>query len=226
MSLSPELAVVGLGILLAVWYLFASIFNRRRGIAIYRWLQADLDEWGGEISGRWIGSSGSGARIRVHQANPPFKEIDMIYLLASRELLPLFLVDLLRGKTDRLIVKLTLRSNPNAEIEVVRQTSSLARQMQGEKNHPWAIQPGPGGLQIGTRGTASEALLANMRPLLEKYDLLVQQVSWSKKSPHLIVILSLAGLPHRAGSAADLFKDLAAVATSTSRVADANGTTT
>ena len=144
MRLSPETIVVALGIFLALWYLGASMFNRRRGVAVFRWLHDGLDALGGEISSRWIGSSGSGAQIRVAKADPPLKDLDVIYLLASRELLPLFLFDLARGKRDRLIVKAGTRAASPAELEAVPAKSRLGRQMQAEVDHPWQIEKGPG----------------------------------------------------------------------------------
>lgn len=216
MTITPEYIVAALGIALALWYLVASIFNRRRGIAVYRWLQRGLDRFGGEVAGRWIGSSGSGAQIQVRKATPPFKELDIIYLLASRELLPLFLVDLLRGKRDRLIVKATLRSAHAGELEVVQAASGLARQMRAEKAQPWRVEEVPGSLLVGVRGKSAEELHTALTPLIEKYGDHIQRISWSKKAPHLIVILSLADLYEKGGSAAGLYDDLAAVASATS----------
>lgn len=216
MNLTPEAIVGGLGILLAVWYLFASIYNRRRGIAIYNWLRAGLETLGGKVSGRWLGSSGSGAELRIQDANPPFKALDIIYLLASRELLPLFLVNLLRGKRDRLIVKMTLRFNPRGEMEAVPARSGLARQMRSRHDRPWRIEDGPHGLVTGARGGGDVLRIASM-PLLEKYGDRVIQLSWAEKSPHLIATLSLAGLYEKGGSAAGLYADLAAAATAASQ---------
>lgn len=211
-TLTPETIVAGFGIFLALWYLLASIYNRRRGIAVYRWLHGGLENLGSEVSGRWIGSSGSGAQLHVRKTKAPFQELEIIYLLASRELLPLFLVDLLRGKRDRVIVKATLRANPGAELEVVPKSSGLARQMLAEKKRPWEVVDGPHSLQIGGRGGGSEALRAASLPLLEKYGGLVKQVSWAKKAPHLIAILSLDGLFRAGVDSADFYADLAATA--------------
>jgi len=212
MQLTPETIVFGLGIFLALWYLGAAIVNRRRGLAVFFWLRNGFDQLGGEVSSRWIGSSGSGAQIQIRKAAPPFKEIQLIYLLASRELLPLFLFDLLRGKRDRLFFKATLRVATPGEVEVVRAGSGLARQMRAEKAHPWTLQDGPHGLLIGARGRGAAALCAAQAPFLEKYGPLVQHISWSRQAPQFIVILSLAGLYTRGGSAAGLFTDLAAAA--------------
>jgi hypothetical protein len=214
-QLTPEYIVVGLGILLALWYLGASIFNRRRGVAVFRWLRADPDSLSGESSGRWIGSSGSGAELHVRKMPPPLKELQLIYLLASRELLPLFLVDLVRGKRDRLIVKATYRATPIGELEAVPASSGLARQLRAGGEDPWQVEEGPHGLRVGARGREADKLRAALTPLLEKYGPYVQRVSWSRKPPHLIAILSLAGLTAQGGRAADLYGLLVTIAPST-----------
>jgi len=215
MSFTPETVLVGLGILLVLWYLFASIFNRRRGLAIFHWLRSDLDQLGGEVASRWIGSSGSGARIQVHKANPPFRDLEIVYLLASRELLPLFLFDLLRGKRDQLIVKARLRTSHPGEVEVAPARSGRARQMTTERERPWSVEDGPHELLVGTRGHGAQRQRAALIPFLDKYGLHVRNISWSRKAPHLIVILSLAGLYEKGGSAAGLYEDLAALAAPT-----------
>jgi hypothetical protein len=213
MSLTPETILVAVGIFLALWYFGASVFNRRRGIAIYRWLLAGLDRLGDQVEGRWLGSSGSGARLNVHSANPPFKSAELIYLLASRELLPLFVVNLLRGRRDQLIVKATLRGRTMGEVEVAPAGSSLARQMRAEAERPWQLTSGPHDLLIGARGTGADAQQAALMPFVERYGPFVRRISWSRKAPQLIVTLSsLTGLYEKGGSAAALYDDLAAVA--------------
>jgi hypothetical protein len=213
MVVTPERAIVGLGIFLALWYLGASIFNRRRGLAVFYWLRDDLEQFGGEIASRWLGSSGSGARIQIHKADPPYRDLEIAYLLASRELLPLFLVDLLRDKRDQLIFKARLRSSYPGEVEVVPAAGSLARQMKGESDRPWDIDDGPSGLLIGMRRQGGEKLRDALTPLLNKYGAHVRHISWSQKAPHLIVVLSLAGLFEKGGSAAGLYDDLTALVT-------------
>ena len=212
MDPSTRTLLIGLVLVLALWYLGASIFNRRRGLAVFHWLRNGLNRLGGEIASSWIGSSGSGARIQVRKADPPFRDFEIIYLLASRELLPLFLFDLLRGKRDQLILKARFRAAVHGEVEVVPAGGGLARKLRAEQERPWNIETGPHGLLIGTRGRKPEEPRAALAPLLEKYGPHVRQVSLSSKAPHLILILSLSGLYEKGGSAAGLFDDVAAVA--------------
>ena len=208
MQLTPEKIVVGLGILLALWYLGASVFNRRRGVAVFHWLRKPLDRFGGEIGSRWIGSAGSGAEIKVVKAEAPFKQIEAIYLLASRELLPLWLFDLARGKRDRLILKATLRASFGGEIEAVPARSGLARQMRTSTDKRWSIESGPHDLVVGSHGGGTDSSRSALTPFLEKYGGNLQRLSWTRQAPQLIVNLSLAGLYERSGSASDLYDDL------------------
>lgn len=217
-QLTPEQIVVGFGIFLALWYLFAAIYNRRRGLGVYQWLRGGLDQVGGSLSGRWLGSSGSGAELTVRQANAPLKEIQLIYLLASRELLPLFLVDLLRGKHDRIIVRAALRNPIPGEVQVAPSGSSMARRLRKGVNET-SIQDGPYGTVISAQGSEATKIVAALTPFLEKYGSRLVQLSWSKKSPHLIAVLDLAGLYEKGGSAEALYGDLVALAQLASRSA-------
>jgi hypothetical protein len=216
MQLTPDKIVVGLGILLALWYLGASIFNRRRGVAVFRWLREPLDRFGGEVGSRWIGSSGSGAEIKVVKADAPFKQIEAIYLLASRELLPLWLFDMSRGKRDRLILKFALRASFGGEIEAVPARSGLAHQMRNDPEKPWSIEDSRHDLIVGTRGGGTAPARSALTPFLEKYGANLQRLSWTRQAPHLIITLSLADLFERGGNASDLYDDLAALVTAAS----------
>lgn len=208
MNLSVETWIVGFGLFLVIWYFGASVYNRRRGLTIYHWIQADLDDFGGEVSGKWLGSSGSGAQLHIHKAAPPFKTLDIIYLLTSRELLPLFLVDLLRGKRDQLIIKTEIRPHFIGEVEIIPEKSSLARQMHSEQDKPWTINALPHQLISGLRGSDGSKLQQALEPFTEKYGSNIRRISWGRKAPHLIITLSLAGLFEKGGSASDLYTDL------------------
>jgi hypothetical protein len=109
--------VVYLGIFLILWYAVALIYNRRLGIRTYRWLQPGVATLGKITQAKWLGSSGSGARIGVAQAKHPFRQAEVAFLLETRELLPLWLLNRLRGIRDSLVVRAQLRSVPQGELE-------------------------------------------------------------------------------------------------------------
>jgi hypothetical protein len=204
---SPEYIVTGLGLILALWYLIAIIYNRRFGLRIYHWLQGDLDELGDpkSVQAGWIGSSGSGARIVIQRAHPPFRRLELTYLLESRELAPLWLFDILRGKRDQLILRATLRQKRPGELEVLPSGDKTLSSLQQETAKPWTLTDGPHHLVIARRGPAQQQL-DWVNPFLEKYGPRLKRLSWRPEDPHLLIVLRLSRLPDE--KATDLFQNM------------------
>lgn len=196
MDLGQQIAVY-LGVLLLIWYVVAAMYNRRRGISIYRWLQPGIATQGEISEAKWIGSSGSGARITVARANPPFRRIEAAYLLQTRELLPLWLFNWLRGRRDLLILRVGLRTAPTAELETMHAND---RRLQGVVNHagqPVAPEPSDGlaaDFQVAWRGRRGERQLDKYLPFLAEHSSAVRRLSLSRKSPHLILELNVSRL--------------------------------
>jgi hypothetical protein len=202
---SPEYIVTGLGLFLAVWYLIALIYNRRLGLRLYRWLQSDLDVLGDpkSVQAGWLGSSGSGARIAILRAHPPFRRLELTYLLESRELAPLWLFDILRGKRDQLILRATLRQQQAGEVEVLPSGDRELSSLQQETAQPWTLTDGPHKLVIARRGPAQQQL-EWVTPFLERYGPNLKRLSWRPQDPHLLIVLRLSRLPE---AAATFFQD-------------------
>jgi len=209
--LTPEYIVTGLGLLLVVWYLVAAIYNRRFGLRTYRWLQRGLTELGDlkSVQASWIGSSGSGARIGVQQAKVPFRRLELVYLLESRELAPLWLIDVLRGKRDQFILRGTLRTKPTGQLEVLPDKTRTRKELAQETTSPWMVTDGPNKLLIARRGS-TEQQTEWLLPFLEKYGPNLKHFSWGPQDPHLLIVLRLAGLSNL--EAATLFQDIRQVA--------------
>lgn len=205
--LTPEYIVTGLGLLLVVWYLVAAIYNRRFGLRTYRWLQSGLTELGDpkSVQASWIGSSGSGAWIGMQRAKVPFRRLELVYLLESRELAPLWLIDVLRGKRDQFILRGTLRTNPTGELEVLPDKTRTRKALAQETAFPWTVTDGPYDLLIARRGS-TEQQAEWLGPFLEKYGPNLKRFSWGSQDPHLLIILRLAGLSNY--EATTLFQDI------------------
>jgi hypothetical protein len=200
---TPEQILVGVVLLLAVWYVLASIYNRRRGYKIFRWLRDGADMLGDSYQGSWLGSAASGARITVERAKPPFRRVELIYLLESRELLPLWLFDLLRRKRDHIIFKATVSHARAAEIAIVPASGRAAGRVRAAGDDSWHFAE-QDGLLIASRGPAAAEVTAGLTPLLQRYGRHVREISWSKKAPQLIAIFNLTHLPD-SGPASELF---------------------
>jgi hypothetical protein len=201
-------AVIGLCVFLALWYVGGYLYNRRRGQRLFRWLETGLDVLGGERETGWIGSSATGARINVTHAAPPFRRLEITLLLESREILPLWLLHRLRGKQDGLIMKTTLRSPRRGEVEVVPATGRIAQGLRGEQEQPWTWQTGPLGLTTAYRGPGAQHQVRALEPWLETYGAHVHRFSWRKTDPHVQLQIKVSGLLAR--SSATFLADLRA----------------
>ena len=188
------IAVIGVCVVLALWYGGAYLYDRRRGQRFFRWLEAGLDVLGGEREAGWIGSPASGARINVVHAAPPFRRLEITLLLENREMLPLWLFGYLRGRRDGLIIKATLRSPRRGEVEVVPATGQTARGLHQEQERPWTWQQEPCGLVIAYRGSGAGPQVAGLEPWVDAYGAHLQRFSWRKTDPHIQLQVNVAGL--------------------------------
>lgn len=203
MDLGQQIAVY-LGIFLIIWYVGASFYNRRLGVSTYRWLQPGLASLGKITEAKWIGSSGSGARLGVSSASRPFRRVEVAFLLETRELLPLWLINRLRGKRDSLFVRSQLRSVPLGELEIVPTGDRRLRNLSSESNqNPWVIvdRQLPAGLQAAARGRGTDQLLDDLTPALENLGASIRQLSVSRTSPNVILEVAFAELKSKPAEA-------------------------
>ncbi len=199
--------IIGLSVFMGLWYIVGATINRRRGVATFRWLREGMETTGKVTEARWIGSSGSGARLTVGKADRPFQRIEVVFLLDSREILPLWLVNLLRNKRDEMILKANLRSLPSGEIEVGRTGSKDVKVLKaGSDSAPYQQVTTTAGFEVLSRGKADETQLGQLQSFIEKYSASVKRISLQRQMPHLIV---RADLPRMREEAAEtFFKDL------------------
>jgi hypothetical protein len=195
MDLGQQIAVY-LGIFLILWYVVASFYNRRLGVSTYRWLQPGVSGLGKITEAKWIGSSGSGARLGVANAERPFRRVEIAFLLETRELLPLWLINRLRGKRDRLFVRAHLRTVPLGEIEIRPAGQRQPQNDTASKQNPWVSveRDLPAGLHAAARGRGIEQMLGILDPMLESLGSNVRQLSLSRSAPHLILEVNFLGL--------------------------------
>jgi hypothetical protein len=187
--------VIGLCAVLIVWYVVAGYLNRKRGILIYRWLREGLEKIGEITNVGWIGSSGSGGQIVLKSADAPFKSVEVIFLMESRELLPLWLINLLRNKRDVMILKAALRSPPTQEVEVARSGDrEFSRILALEQKPPYTELSAPEGFQIAQRGRKNPQGIQQLEAFLAQEGATVQRISLGHKTPHLVLHAFLAEL--------------------------------
>jgi hypothetical protein len=181
--------------ILAGGYLVGTWLNRRRSKSLGLWLQAGLGVMGGQTLWKWIGTMSAGAQVNITAAGKPFKHAEIVYLLLTRELLPLWGVELLRGKRDTLVLRAALRAKPAREFEVVPLRGSLRTTLDRNAGaNPWQWQEMPAGLGYATRGDTGGQSAAAVRKFLERYGPFVQRLSLRERSPQLILFARMTGL--------------------------------
>jgi hypothetical protein len=185
--------VIAFCALLVVWYVVGWQMNRRRGERLLAWILQGLRAFSDQITVSRLGTSGF--QVNVGKTEAPFKRIEATILLEPREIPLLWIFNLLRGRADQLVFKGTLRAWPRGEVEVVKARGSSARRvLKGLDEEDWARQETASGLVIAYRGKKSQQQADAISHLLEDLGPRLLRLSLSKKAPHLLVSVSLAGL--------------------------------
>jgi hypothetical protein len=103
-------------ILVMGWFAVGIIWNIRRGNAVLRWLQGGLPRLGEKTTLRWLGTSV--VELSLNRAKPPFRQAQVLLVMAPRDVPWLWLMASWRGRRDTLIVRGQLLSPPRLEYEV------------------------------------------------------------------------------------------------------------
>jgi len=187
-------AVIAFCALLIIWYIVGWQMNRRRGGRLLEWVLQGLRALSDQITVSRLGTSGFQVNVKKGQA--PFKRIEATILLEPREILLLWMFNLLRGKADYLVFKGTLRASPRGEIEVIKKKRGrLARQaLKGLDDKTWTHQETAGGLVMACRGKKGQQQADAISHLVEDLGPRLLRLSLGKKAPHILVSLSLAGI--------------------------------
>ena len=186
-----------LAVLVAL-YMIGTWLNRRRSKELGLWLAAGVGVLGGQTLWKWVGTMTSGAQVTIVGANRPFKQGEILYLLLTREFLPLWGIELLRGKRDLLVMRVELAAKPAREFEVVPLNGDLRKTLDRNPGAiPWNWQEMPAGLGLATHLDPGGQTAAAVRKFLDAYGPFVQRLSLRKGSPQLILFAQLSGIERK-----------------------------
>lgn len=187
--------VIGLSALLVIWYFGASMFNRRRGIATYQWLRRGLEQVGEKIEGQWLGSSGTGAKLTIPRADKPFRKLQTMYVLETREILPYWILTHLSGKRDKLTITATLRKTPQIKVVVGRTNQSKDTSLiQEDQKQTYEQLQAPEDFAILWQGPADPESEQRLMDFLNQTGAPIERISLGGKSPHLEIRLRIKSL--------------------------------
>lgn len=184
--------LITLSILLVAWYFLGVWFNRRRGIRLARTLHDRLNALGAEeLTGRWV--TASIFQFSARRATSPIGKLVAIIVLESRELALIWLVNLLRGRRDLLVLRMDLRSTPRAglELEAHPKQTKPEREVRRRIAESGWEQATVGDYMIYHQHGAAH-LKETLAPLLEEWQPYLRRLSISASSPHLLLSFSPA----------------------------------
>lgn len=181
--------IIGLSVLLVLWYPFGRQMNRRRGLKALRWVREAVRAYEGQASVNWLGASAF--RVDVQGALGPFKRVGMMVLLEAREVLLLWIINRLRGQRDTLVIKGDLRLKPKSDLEVTRRGWRAGRAMRALEREGWAVDSLKGMFIALKRDREITSSLASV--LSEGAPQLLR-LSLRRKSPHLVANFHLSEL--------------------------------
>jgi hypothetical protein len=192
LNYAVTVALIVLCVLLGAWYFLMAWLNRRRGIGLARLLHERLIALKAEgLTGRWVNASIF--QIAARQAGPPIGRLTALLVLEARELPLIWLVNLLRGRRDLLVMRIDLRSAPARGVEL--------------EAHPWRAKPEREVRQRIEVGDWQQLAVSDYRlyfrpeaahlqdvlaALLPEWQPYLRRLSISATSPHLLLSFSPA----------------------------------
>jgi hypothetical protein len=178
--------VIILSVIIGGWYVGGYLSNRRLTKAVITWLHSGLEELGGIQEVEKLGTFAPGARLLVPKAVKPFKRLEAAFVLESRENLPFWIFNHLRGKRDELLLKGFLNRRAGFEVEVARAGNKAFEDwLSDPDNRHLTRMASPNGFVIYSRLSEREPIIHDLQSWLEKYGEGITRLSIRTKSPHL-----------------------------------------
>jgi len=186
--------VAGSVAILALWYFVFSAYNRKKGMAALRWIQAACAGKGRVLESRWMSSSRLEARL--HFASRWFENARVTVKFRPRALPVQWLVSCWHHQKETLIFEADLDGSPSFHLEVMRHRwSAHNRGTTSRKNNEreWDLyQPGPIILTTRTHWKQDPSVELNALMSARHQDIL--QVRFRPESPQFSATVHLEAL--------------------------------
>ncbi len=209
--MNPQYLLVIGALILVGWFAFGILFNLRRGEHLLKWMQDGLTRIGPRTTFRWLGTSV--AELGIAQAKRPFRRLDILVVLAPRDVFWMMILAAFQGRRDTLIFRAALSTPPYVDLELadpkawtgreaLRQVSQ--RNWEGQPYHGLQLMAPRGYLQLAV--TTLDRLEVAMRRLSPRY----LRLSLRKNAPNLEIHVPFPDVPE--GNAPAYFEALCALA--------------
>jgi hypothetical protein len=170
--------------ILMIWWPIGGLINRRRGQAWLAWLHTGVKEFGASSASLWLKAFHTVGQLKVSDLRPPFQSIDILFTLESRDNLPLWILQHLRGRRDEMIIQAELQANPLQELEVgFRGRRSFDSYLAKQTDNPFTQLPEQDGFRIARRGERNEEAIIRLRKFLTAEGQVIQRMSLQRAVP-------------------------------------------
>ncbi len=208
--------VLGAALLVGLWYLLFARYNRQKGSAALRWVQAACSTRGRVVETHWLGACRLQAQVAF--SSHWFENARVTVRLLPRPVPIQWLFSIWRKQKETVTFEADLDEVPNFHLEIFRhrwltdKSSALGKPMRN-----WEIsRPGPVVLTTRTEWTHELTPVVNTLMTSRGHNLMT--VRFRPDSPHLVATVPLDAMTDEQAAAGFLtvLRDLAAGA-STSR---------
>lgn len=172
--MNPQYILILVVTVIMGWFAFGVIYNLRRGNAILKWMQKGLPRIGPRTTFRWLGTSV--VELGIAHAKRPFRRLEILLVLAPRDVFWLAIMAALQGRRDIIIFRAQLNTPPLLNLELADpKTWSGRTALKQVAERGWESQPygdmqlmAPKGLLNMAASTLNQ-IAASMQRLAPRY---------------------------------------------------------
>ena len=196
--MEPKTILVLVVAFVMLWFAAGVIYNIRRGERLLRWAQGGLPLVGERTTFRWLGSSV--AELVIAHGRGAIRRLELLVVLAPRDLVWNWALARLRGRSDVLILRIDLGSPPRLAFDLADPhtwTGRIALDDAGRRE--WQPQEHQGQVLAAAPGHhhLAAAYLERLQPDLQRLAPRFVRLSLRREAPHLELHLPFPDAPGR-----------------------------
>lgn len=176
-----------------VGYAIGRWTNQRRARRISDWLEPGLRSLNGTPTVQRV--SRSAFRLQVTNARRPFKTVTTSVVLISREVIPTWLFECLKGHRDLLVVHTTFRQPPNLEAEIIDPNNELGRRGEAQaQEYNWPVLASSPSWRLYHAPNVSPALVQALADHFPSSPFEPWRVALRRDAPHMLLSMPMPDL--------------------------------
>jgi len=184
--MNPQYILVVAIIIIMGWFAFGVIFNLRRGEVLLKWMQSGLPAVGPRTTFRWLGTSV--AELGIAKAKKPFRQINILLVLAPRDVFWMMIISVFQGRRDTVIFRAATTTPPFLDLELADPKSWSGRTaLKDATKRNWESKPYQDMQLMAPRGylDLATATLDQLAEPMQKLSQHYSRLSLRKNTPNL-----------------------------------------